>query len=481
MSEPVAPNPLTLEALQTALQQQPLFEDKTWQLSPEPWPLTPQQVEELKAIGRACHAFYQGIDQLYRRSTEGKNLLRNKELQAPWVHDYLDRGKPYRIVEHGRLKALRGETPVVIRPDLLLTSEGFALTEMDSVPGGLGLTAFLGQLYAQGNGHQLLGGARGLIDGFWRALRGLAPGLDDPVVCIVVSDEAAVYRPEFAYLAKVLQEENCRIYVRHPDELLPLGDSLSIAVDGNPVHIDIIYRFWELFDTGNISTAQPIFNAVEAGEVALTPPMKAYQEEKLNLALLHHHVLEDYWRENLPKRDYQLLKRIVPRSWVVDPVELPPNAVLDAPLVGGKPIRQWDQLGEASQKERNLILKASGFHETAWGARSVVLGSDHSREEWLDAIVNAMDMAPETLHILQDYRKPARLRHPVYQPDGSTKLMEGRLRLCPYFFVIEDEVELAGCLATFCPADKKIIHGMRDAAMLPCALPKSNIWQAGSA
>jgi hypothetical protein len=35
--------------------------------------------------------------------------------------------------------------------------------------------------------------------------------------------------------------------------------------------------------------------------------------------------------------------------------------------------------------------------------------------------------------------------------------------------MIEGEsVSLNGILATFCPADKKIIHGMRDAAMLPC-------------
>ena len=33
------------------------------------------------------------------------------------------------------------------------------------------------------------------------------------------------------------------------------------------------------------------------------------------------------------------------------------------------------------KKERNLILKISGFHESAWGARSVTLGSDCSREK----------------------------------------------------------------------------------------------------
>jgi hypothetical protein len=29
-------------------------------------------------------------------------------------------------------------------------------------------------------------------------------------------------------------------------------------------------------------------------------------------------------------------------------------------------------------------------------------------------------------------------------------------------------VQLGGALATFCPPDKKIIHGMQDAALLPC-------------
>jgi hypothetical protein len=46
--------------------------------------------------------------------------------------------------------------------------------------------------------------------------------------------------------------------------------------------------------------------------------------------------------------------------------------------------------------------------------------------------------------------------------------MPGRLRLCPYFFVVGSEARLSGALATFCPPDKKIIHGMQDAALLPC-------------
>ncbi len=45
------------------------------------------------------------------------------------------------------------------------------------------------------------------------------------------------------------------------------------------------------------------------------------------------------------------------------------------------------------------------------------------------------------------------------------------MRLCPYFFVDPEaeRTQLCGILATFCPADKKIIHGMKDAALIPCA------------
>ena len=38
------------------------------------------------------------------------------------------------------------------------------------------------------------------------------------------------------------------------------------------------------------------------------------------------------------------------------------------------------------------------------------------------------------------------------------------------YFVAGGAAKLAGVLATVCPLDKKVIHGMRDAIMVPCAL-----------
>jgi hypothetical protein len=448
----------------------PLFEEKSWQLSPEAWPLTPEQVDELEAIGAACLEFHSTLEQLYLRSVAGKNLLRNKPLLAPWVADYLDRGKPAHLVQHARHPKNRGTLPTVLRPDLLITDEGFVMTELDSVPGGIGLTAFLNRLYASSGG--VLGDNDAMIRGFHASLAALAPHLRNPLIALVVSDEAATYRPEMQWLATQLQLQGQRVYCLEPDDLFPLGSALCFDIEGNPEKIDVIYRFFELFDLANIPTANALFEAWEAGEVAIAPPMRPFQEEKLALALFHHHLLRDYWREALSGRALKLLQRLIPSSWIMDPTPLPPGAVLDGPQIGGHSISDWRQLADASQKERNLILKISGFHESAWGARSVVLGSDCSRDEWQSGVDIALKDAPTNLHIVQDYKKPRRLDHRVYGPDGdgtiAASAKAGRLRLCPYYFVNGGKATLSGALATFCPPDKKIIHGMQDAALLPC-------------
>ncbi|MBP6507001.1 MAG: hypothetical protein KA257_05505 [Opitutaceae bacterium] len=461
---------LAYATIESALAGQSLFEAKTWQLSPDAWAISPEQAQELEGIGAACLEFHQALETLYLRSAAGKNLLRNKPLLAPWVADYLDRGKPAALIAHARDARNRGVFPTVLRPDLLLTDEGFALTELDSVPGGIGLTAFLNRLYA-GNG-AVLGAGDGMITQFYASLAALRPGVRNPLIALVVSEEAATYRPEMEWLAHQLQLQGKRMFCVRPEDLFPLENSLFFDHDGNPEKIDIIYRFFELFDLANIATQKFIFETWAAGEVAIAPPMRPFQEEKIGLALFHHHLLQDFWAEHVSGRALKILRALIPPSWIMDPAPLPPGAVLDGPKVGGRSLHDWRELSGASQKERDLIIKISGYHETAWGARSVVLGSDCSREEWQEGVEQALALAPTNLHVLQEYKKPKRLTHSLYeQPkDGRPAVAlakAGRLRLCPYYFVSEGVVRLGGALATFCPPDKKIIHGMQDAALLP--------------
>ena len=64
--------------------------------------------------------------------------------------------------------------------------------------------------------------------------------------------------------------------------------------------------------------------------------MRHFQEEKVALALFHHHLLQDYWSEAMSGRAFKLLQALIPKSWVMDPAPLPPGAVLDGPRAGGR-------------------------------------------------------------------------------------------------------------------------------------------------
>lgn len=456
---------LTHQSLSDTFSEQTLFHEKAWRLTPSPFALRAEQVQTIQAIGQACFQFYKALNILYHKSKQNQSILRNKTHLVPWVANYYDLGKAAHFIHHNSNGIhKRTTTPNVIRPDLLITENGFALTELDCVPGGVGLTAFLNELYS---GKQPVSSAMGMAEAFYQSIKS---GSDkaNPEIAVVISDEAATYKPEFIWLTEQLQRKGYKIHCIHPSELEPKTDGLYSKKTEQK--IDILYRFFELFDWPNVPNANAIMEAAQNGLVAVTPPILTYQEEKLSLALFHHHALEDFWQENLSKADYELLMSIIPKSWILDPAPLPPAAILNAPLVNGRSIYSWQQLAEASQKERNWILKISGFDDNSWGARSVVYGSDCSKQEWEKALEHALKEADHVYHILQEYHKPITCEHPVYDPSGNLTQQKGRVRLCPYYFVNNNAVELQGILCTFCPADKKIIHGMKDACLMPCSV-----------
>jgi hypothetical protein len=45
--------------------------------------------------------------------------------------------------------------------------------------------------------------------------------------------------------------------------------------------------------------------------------------------------------------------------------------------------------------------------------------------------------------------------------------------LCPYYFIEGDRAKMRGALTTIVPADKKLIHGMRDGIMVPTQIQQS--------
>ncbi len=428
------------ERIRNALPEGGLFDGLVWRVAPEPFRLQARFINELESLGRLLLQFYRAADLLYRHSVSGK--------QPPWVAQWLDQGKPQSILDWQRHAGFKNSMPRVLRPDILLTEDGWRITELDSVPGGIGLTAWLNQTYSEHAA--VLGGPRGMIDGF----RGIFK--DSGSVHVMVSEESATYRPEMEWLCTQMD-----------DRFGVCTSNFEGIAEG-----DAVYRFFELFDLENLPGHSAQFEMAAAGQIQLTPPPKAHLEEKMLFALFWNRNLREFWQRELGGKFMRKLEQVIPQTWLIDPTPLPPHAAMP-----GLELTDWRQLGALSQKGRQFVLKLSGFNERAWGARSVRIGNDLSQADWSDAVEEAIEGFGVSPWILQRFEKPRRVQHSWFDFDsGTARQMPGRVRLCPYYFVHgTDEVKLGGVLATICPADKKIIHGMSNAILAPCAAESNEV------
>ena len=450
-----------LQTIRAAFPRDGLFAEKAWLLSPDAFPIEKKFVTELEQLGHRLFVFQRTCNQLYQLSIKDK--------QPAWLARYLDAGKPKELIEFSRRKEIRDDLPRVIRPDLILTEKGYIIAEIDSVPGGIGLTGWLNQIYSTFDS-QIIGGAHGMLEGF----RTVLPNGGD----IVISQEAATYRPEMEWIAarlnqkilhtgsSILDEE--RVFSENPASSIQHPASapswrVVAAENYEPQDGRAVYRFFELFDLPNISGIENTLRANAQGRITITPPIKPYLEEKMWFALFWMQPLREFWRRELGEKYFSKLQEVIPYSWLLDPTPLPQHAVIPR-----LEIHDWREAAKFSQKDRDLLLKVSGFSPLGWGSRGIALGADLPHAEWERRISHALETFDSSPTIMQRFHKGSLFDHRYWDPDSNElKTMKGRVRLCPYFFVEPDRVKLRGALATIAPADKKFLHGMSDAILVP--------------
>lgn len=455
-------------AIRNALPEEGLFAEKAWLLSPDAFPIEKKFVSELEQLGHRLFVFQRACNQLYQLSIKGK--------QPAWVARYLDAGKPKELIEFSRRKEIRDDLPRVIRPDLILTDRGYIIAEIDSVPGGIGLTGWLNQTYATFDS-EVVGGADGMLVGF----RAVLPNGGD----IVISQEAATYRPEMEWIAARLNQNTLeqtgsgaagnpvvaagadRGTQRRSQAVgvnAPSNSWRVVAAENyKPQDGRAVYRFFELFDLPNIPGIENTLRANDEGRISITPPIKPYLEEKMWFALFWMQPLREFWRRELGAKYFVKLQELIPYSWLLDPTPLPQHAVIPR-----LEIHDWREAAKFSQKDRDLLLKVSGFSPLGWGSRGIALGADLPHAEWEKRIEHALNTFESSPTIMQRFHKGRLVAHHYWDPDSSElKTMKGRVRLCPYYFVESDRVKLRGALATIVPADKKFLHGMSDAILVP--------------
>ncbi len=255
-----------LAAIRAAFPNEGLFAEKAWLLSPDAFPIEKRFVTELEQLGHRLFVFQRACNQLYQLSIKGK--------QPAWVARYLDAGKPKELIEFSRRKEIREDLPRVIRPDLILTEKGYIIAEIDSVPGGIGLTGWLNQTYSTFDS-EIIGGVDGMLDGF----RTVLPNGGD----IVISQEAATYRPEMEWIAARL---NQKMSASSGNPVVAAGADRGLNDKKSPAGVNdpgyswrvvaaenyepqegrAVYRFFELFDLPNI----PAFLDAAAARVLAT-------------------------------------------------------------------------------------------------------------------------------------------------------------------------------------------------------------------
>ena len=434
-----------VDIIRKAIPKEGLFAEKDWLLSPDAFPIETKFLTELEQLGHRLFVFQRACNQLYQLSIKGK--------QPAWVARYLDAGKPTELIEFSRRKEIREDLPRVIRPDLILTDDGYIIAEIDSVPGGIGLTGWLNQTYSRFD-REIVGGTDGMLEGFQNIL----PNGGD----IVISQESATYRPEMEWLVAQLKG-------RAPSLPETAHQWRVVAAENyEPQNGRAVYRFFELFDLANIPGIDQTLRANAEGQVSITPPIKPYLEEKMWFALFWLKPLHEFWRRELGEKYFGQLQRVIPYTWLMDPTPLPQHAVIPR-----LEIHDWREAIRFSQKDRDLLLKVSGFSPLGWGSRGVSLGSDLPHTEWEKRIENALATFASSPTIMQRFHKGKLFEHPYWDANsGELKAMKGRVRLCPYYFVEGDHVKLRGALATIVPADKKFVHGMRDGILIPSRVPE---------
>ena len=172
-----------IDSIRAAFPSEGLFRDKEWRMSPDSFVLPTGIAELIDKLGPALRAFQRACNELYFAGGD-----------YAWVSALLDQGKPQDVLDLGRHPRWHDALPSVIRPDLVLTETGVCISELDSLPGGMGLTGWLNQTYAQ-LGDPVLGGANGMIEGFAAAF---------PTEDILISRESSDYEPEMHWMAQHL-------------------------------------------------------------------------------------------------------------------------------------------------------------------------------------------------------------------------------------------------------------------------------------
>ena len=330
----------------------------------------------------------------------------------------LDTGKPEIFLTDDS----RPSRYLFVRPDIIITPQGFTICEVETSPFGLALSEVLNRGYRQ-EGFETLVGDNVLAEHIQAqtSVKG----------SIVYSTKTQSYAGQMTFLAdELFSGEGRNWQARHTSEMI--GQQQQDMYRG-------FYLAESLIDP-DVAT---VLDSQMANGGVLLPSPTPHMEEKANLALIWDKRFEDYLKRELGEGAFNHLREVIPPTWVVGYEEF---------FAPGMPhgISTSVDLATLSRAKRAFVLKPSGFGTNTSWAEGVKLLHEQSA---VNASAILQEAANDTsgLHVIQEFKKGVKVPMTYEGNDGLDIPMQARIRLTPYYSVAPgDEGRLVAIKATGC-------------------------------
>lgn len=328
------------------------------------------------------------------------------------------------------LAKLRGDNPfyLFLRPDILLTEDGWKICEVETSLFGFALSLFLQDQYQPGH---MLGSSHLALRAFledWEARFGTQHGR------FVYSDHTDRFVGQLRYLAKRLRAVGGEFRVEHISSALHRRQRTPT------------YRCFYLYEAAH----DPAVAEFLQRQRTIAPSNTGFYESKYPLAVLPSSLV----REDLSAAEYDLLRHCLLPTWVLS-TDVPRNFPL--------PLTSWSELALLPKSERKFVIKRAGNHTDASWARSVVFLHKRSRQE-VEHALRVAQLNPGEWIIQPFFGNTKREVVHLSRDGKQLETMKGRVRLTPYFRSTDGSLLTAKATLR---RDTLFIHGASDSINLP--------------
>lgn len=374
-----------------------------FRISPEPFYVSDEEAQNIERIGQEINSFMEATVELY--ATNGA------------AHELLDRGKPEIFWDS------RQSNYLFLRPDIIVTPNGFTICEIETSVFGLALAELLNQGY-------ISAGFETMADE--DTLRVYVTENTPPKGTIAYTDKTEAFAGQLDYLAqKVFSGDDRDWQATH----------LSETTENRP-----IYRAHYLVEYLSDVAVRGLYDTPSARD-HIMPSSTPQFEEKAILAFLWDSRFEEHYRNTLGNAGFEFLRSVIPPTWVVGEEEH------FAPGLPGN-LRESIELASLPRSKRRFVLKPSGFSQDSSWSEGVSFLQAKSRDDAVQLLGRASFNSTQQLYVVQEFNEGVKCAMSYDETEGAVSI-QARVRLTPYFSTTLGK--LLGIKATGCEGTQ-LIH-----------------------